>query len=231
MPGRGRCAAGLLGLVVMVLCACSAPSVAARQQPQPLQQSKTTAVSPPATPATPQPSPSARHTSQPRLAPKAPQALPPKGEPVGVRIARPGHVVLEASIEGPIGLPANGILEPSKNQVYWYRNGSWPKPGFPGPAVLVGHITYFGSKGVFWSLSQTQPGDTVRVRYSSGDSVAFKVTAKPQHIDKNHLPVKKIWKATVTPELRLITCDPNTTFANGHFAGNIIVYADKMVSR
>lgn len=228
MYGRGRCAAGLLCLLVMILCACSAPSVASGR-PSVTQQTRATTAGPqPAVSATSSSKTTQRHRHAPAT-PKRRQASPPKGNPVSVRIAGHGRTVLAADIGGPIGLSTGGIIEPRDDTVRWYQNGSWPKPGYPGPALLVGHITYLGNKGVFWKLSQTRPGDTVTVRYSSGDTAAFKVTALPQHIDKNHLPVKRIWNATVRPELRLITCDPDTPFANGHYAGNVIVYADEMI--
>lgn len=228
MLKRGRCAAGLLGLLVMVLCACSAPSIASGQQPMP---SNTIAAPHPAASATNQQGSSTTTHSSRTSATRAPhQVKPPKGNPVGVRIARAGRTVLEAPIGGPIGLPANGILEPTDDTVRWYKAGTWPKPGYSGPSVLVGHITFLGNKGVFWSLGNSRPGDVVTVRYSSGQAVAFRVTAL-QHLAKTKLPVGKIWNATAKPELRLITCDPNTPFANGHYAGNIIVYADVMLAR
>ena len=38
-----------------------------------------------------------------------------------------------------VGLKKNGAMQtPDPGEIGWYRNG--PKPGDPGPAVLVGHV-------------------------------------------------------------------------------------------
>lgn len=170
-----------------------------------------------------------------------PKFSAPRGEPTGVRITRLGKTLMsEQKISGSVGLKRDSkgnlvyregrtVLEPPDSNVAWYHeNGAWPKPGYPGPSVLVAHINHNGKPGAFWNLQVVKPGDSVGVSYSSGDTVTFIITAveRPQKV---FLPSDKIWNATKRPVLRLVTCDPVTDFQNGHYLGNVLVYADQLV--
>lgn len=160
---------------------------------------------------------------------QTPKALTPRGNPVKVRVTRRGVKILSEPISGPVNLQPDQDLVPPLSSVAWFYQKVWPKPGFPGPSVLVGHIIQQGKHGVFWNLQSVLRGDTIQITYSSGDIVTFTVT-EVDHTQKVDLPSAKIWNPTKVPELRLVTCDPDTTFKDGHFAGNILVYADQLVS-
>ena len=169
-----------------------------------------------------------------------PKFSAPRGEPTGVRITRQSATVMsQQKISGPVGLKRDSkgnlvlregriVLEPPDSYVAWYHEGAWPKPGFPGPSVLVAHINHNGAHGAFWDLQAAKPGDRVRVSYSSGDTVTFIITAV-ERTKKLLLPGDKIWNATKLPVLRLVTCDPVTDFQNGHYLGNVLVFADQLV--
>lgn len=152
----------------------------------------------------------------------------PISGPVGLKRDSQGNLVTR------LGLP---VLEPPDDSVGWYHEqGAWPKPGFPGPSVLVAHITHQGDPGPFFSLARVNGlqsgakiGDRIIVTYSSGDQVTFIVT-DVDHPEKVELPGGKIWNKTQKPVLRLITCDPTTPFVNGHYLGNVLVYADQLVA-
>ncbi len=232
---RWRIYFGLLAFVGFVV---SAPLALSTARPD------TPSLPPPLVVATSQPGPGSTSpvtTNAP--SPSATKTIAaPRGNPVRVRITRQTSVVLSEPISGPVGLKRDSkgnlvlsdgrkVLEPPPTTVGWYHEqGGWPKPGFPGPSVLVAHISHKGNPGPFWNLDLVAAGDLVAVAYSSGDAVTFLVTQNPVRMPKLKLPSDKIWNDTNRPVLRLITCDPNTPFRSGHYAGNIIVYADRLVN-
>jgi hypothetical protein len=139
---------------------------------------------------------------------------------------RRGGQLVDAKIV-PSGLDDSGILAPPAGVVGWYDEPGWPKPGFPGAAILAGHInTRRYGPDTFARLPEVRPGALVRVRYSSGDEVEFVVT-KSAAVPKQQTPQDdSIWDAgNPRPLLRLITCDPTTPVKGGHYVGNWVVWA------
>lgn len=229
----------LIGSVALVVFGMSAPLALSTARPDSL------SLPTPTVDTTLQPSPfstSPVTTGTPAKS-TAKKLATPRGNPIRVRITRQGHLVLNEPISGPIGLKRDNkgnlvysndrtVLEPPPTTVGWYHEQkAWPKPGFPGPSVLVAHISRKGNPGPFWNLDLVATGDLVAVAYDSGTTVTFLVTQNPVHLLKLKLPTDKIWNGTNRPVLRLITCDPATPFRAGHYAGNIIVYADRLVSQ
>lgn len=105
----------------------------------------------------------------------------------------------------------------------WYDRG--PKPGEPGPAVLVGHINSAAyGPDVFARLVEIAPGDEIHVDLADGSTVTFEATSN-ERTPKDYLPTERIWSGDDEPVLRLITCggrfDPNV----GSHLDNDIVYA------
>jgi sortase (surface protein transpeptidase) len=147
-------------------------------------------------------------------------------------VSRRGKGFIDKRISQPVGLTNEGgkrVLYPPVDTVGWYKEGRWQaKPGYPGPSVLVAHISYHGKPGPFWLLPEVRKGDQIMVTYSSGDKVTFVVTGV-EHTEKIALPVDKIWIASNDPVLWLVTCDPDTPFRNGHYAGNVLVRAVPVV--
>ena len=162
-------------------------------------------------------------------------AVSPRGEPVRVVITRGEEIVLDREITGSIRLRPVGDelwLVPPRGVVNWVNDPRLvgAKPGFPGSAMLAGHISQAGKPGPFYGLTQTQLGDTVTVAYDSGDRVTGPVEdiLRPEKLD---LPVEKI-RSGDKPVLWLVTCDPSTPFVNGHYLGNVLVYVGQLtVSR
>jgi hypothetical protein len=163
----------------------------------------------------------------------APQKI---GGPVGLKRDSKGNLVKR------LGLT---VLEPGSDVGWYHEQGTWPKPGFPGPSVLVAHISHgLDVPGPFFSLVSikgvqegVREGDRVTVTYTLDGNIKSKVIDKVVFIvtqvdrpEKVELPVSKIWNKTQKPVLRLVTCDPTTPFVNGHYLGNVIVYADVMVA-
>jgi sortase (surface protein transpeptidase) len=128
----------------------------------------------------------------------------------------------------PVGLKPDGAMQtPTFGIAGWYDKG--PKPGTPGPAVLLAHVDS-KAKGpdVFFRLRELKPGDRVTVRYADREST-FAVTGKEQTA-KTALPASRIWNGASTPVLRLITCGGAFDRKAGSYLDNIIVYADQLLS-
>jgi Sortase domain len=111
-----------------------------------------------------------------------------------------------------IGLRADGAMQvPDPDQVGWYRPG--PRPGAPGPAVLIGHVDTRTGPAVFYRLQRLRPGDEILI------------VGRLERHPKTELPTRRIWTATSEPLLRLITCGGSFDRATGHYRDNLIVYA------
>lgn len=219
-PGASRrslLAAGLLGVGVLTGCGGRPRSPA----PSPAPAQPTAAPSPVAlTTPTPTPSPTAAAT------PRA--SRDPAGSPDRVVLMRgDGTTLVDAPVR-PVGLDERGVLSPPGGVVGWYDEPGWPRPGHPGAAILAGHVGTPGNgPDVFRRLPQARRGDTVSVRYDSGDVVRF-VVRRSAGMPKQQTPTDDtIWDAgNPEPLLRLITCDPRTPLARGHYEGNWVLWAD-----
>ena len=122
-----------------------------------------------------------------------------------------------------VGRKPNGAMEvPRPAQVGWYRLG--PRPGEPGPAVLVGHVDSRIGPAVFHRLGQLRPGDEILVGQPDGTTTRFLASRLEQH-PKTALPTSRIWTRTDRPELRLITCAGTFDRNTGHYRDNLILYA------
>ncbi|KAB2588761.1 class F sortase [Streptomyces arboris] len=125
-----------------------------------------------------------------------------------------------------LGLNADGTVEvpPAEKGMTagWYTGGA--VPGRPGPAVLIGHNdTRFG-RAVFHDLKDIRKGAEVRVRGGDGKSLSFTVTGK-ETVSKKAFPTERVYGATQSSTLRLVTCD-GAFDAEGHPVDNLIVYAE-----
>ena len=146
-----------------------------------------------------------------------------------VATGRPGpstisipKIGVKAAIVG-VGLKKNGAMQtPGPGQVGWYKGG--PKPGDPGPAVLVGHVDTRTGPDVFYRLRDLRPGDEILVGRADGTTARFLVGRLERH-PKTALPASRIWTKAKRPLLRLITCAGSFDRATGHYRDNLILYA------
>jgi sortase (surface protein transpeptidase) len=121
-----------------------------------------------------------------------------------------------------VGLKPDGAMEtPDFGDAGWYDLG--PRPGAPGPAVLVAHVHGPAGDDVFARLDDLQPGDRVTVKRTDGRST-FVVEAVEQAA-KDALPYERIWNGTETPVLRLITCGGKPDPVTRMYPDNTIVFA------
>jgi hypothetical protein len=123
-----------------------------------------------------------------------------------------------------LGLTPGGALQvPSSFKVAgWYDRG--PRPGAPGPAVIVGHVDSVAGPGIFYQLSALRPGDRAYVRRSDGTLAVFRVTAVRTY-RKDRFPTAAVYGPTPGPQLRLITCGGTFDPARRSYLSNVVVYA------
>lgn len=151
----------------------------------------------------------------------SPSASAEVGMPTRLQI--PAIEVDEALV--PVGLLANGAMQtPDFGLAAWYELG--PRPGAPGPAVLLAHVDSKAGPDVFHRLRELQPGDRVTVYHQFG-SATFAVDGLEQ-VDKQQLPYDRIWPETTEPVLRLITCGGAFDHDTGSYRDNIIAYAHQV---
>jgi sortase (surface protein transpeptidase) len=157
--------------------------------------------------------------------PDQPHPLPAR--PTGPMTISIPSIGVKAGIVG-IGLQADGALQvPDPDKVGWYKRG--PRPGAPGPAVLIGHLDNRTGPAVFYRLRELRPGDKILIRQRHGPTTKFIVGRLERH-PKTALPTKRIWTTTSKPLLRLITCGGSFDHTTGHYRDNLIVYAARASS-
>ena len=130
------------------------------------------------------------------------------------------------------GLDDNGALEvppvDQPLQASWW-DGS-PRPGEPGPAVILGHVDGTcpdgrkGCPGIFKRLGELDEGyliDISRVDNTSATFIVYKVA----EYDKDSFPTREVYGNTEGPELRLVTCSGPFDRRAGHYENNTVVFA------
>jgi sortase family protein len=123
-----------------------------------------------------------------------------------------------------LGRLPDGSLEVPKDwdTAGWYDGG--PRPGQPGPAVILGHVDSTTGPAVFYRLRALRPGDSVRVGLADGRILVFRVT-RVQRYPKDEFPTDAVYFPTLNRELRLITCGGEFDYARHSYLDNIVVYA------
>jgi sortase (surface protein transpeptidase) len=120
-------------------------------------------------------------------------------------------------------LPDGSIEVPHAwNTAGWYDQG--PRPGQPGPAVILGHVDSKSGPAVFYRLRDLRPGDIVRVGLTDGRTLVFRVQ-RTERYPKDKFPTEAVYFPTLDRELRLITCGGDFDYAKGSYVDNIVVYA------
>lgn len=155
-------------------------------------------------------------------APRAPAASAATGTaaPSRLRIASIG---VDAAFTR-LGLASDGTIEVpgDPGEVGWYTNG--PAPGDLGPAVALGHLDSAIGPAVFYRLGQLKPGGRIDVAREDGVTLRFAVQRVATY-SVDAFPTAEVYGATAGPELRLITCGGQYSFARRRYLSNVVVYA------
>ncbi|GAA3337280.1 hypothetical protein GCM10020358_12960 [Amorphoplanes nipponensis] len=125
-----------------------------------------------------------------------------------------------------LGLRDDGtVAVPEKTDVAgWYEGG--PRPGQPGPAVILGHVDSRTGPGVFVNLSTVRRGTEIRVDRADGSTVRFRVR-KVSQVAKTRFPTDLVYAPSLDPTLRLVTCGGSFDRSRGSYRDNVIVFADQ----
>jgi len=175
---------------------------------------------PPAAPgSTPSPTPAVTVTEAVRSFTSARDYRTPPG-PVAVAIP----AIAVASDLQPLHRAADGTIEvPEWHHAGWWAEG--PKPGQPGPAVILGHVDSASGRDVFYRLDELQPGDDVIVTLADGREVRF-VIRRLEHHPKSSFPSEAVYAPSLHPGLRLVTCGGSFDRSTRHYRDNVIAFAD-----
>jgi LPXTG-site transpeptidase (sortase) family protein len=104
----------------------------------------------------------------------------------------------------------------------WFAGG--PRPGQPGPAVVIGHVDWDHSPAVFFRLREMKPGQAVYVDRADGTTQEFRVTQVRQ-VAKDDFPTADVYAPDLESSLRLITCGGRFDYDTHNYLDNVIVFA------
>jgi LPXTG-site transpeptidase (sortase) family protein len=104
----------------------------------------------------------------------------------------------------------------------WFDGG--PKPGQPGPAVIIGHVDWDHSPAVFFRLRELEPGEDVYVDRADGSTLRYRIT-KVRQVAKSDFPTADVYAPDLEPSLRLITCGGDFDSTTRNYLDNVIVFA------
>jgi hypothetical protein len=123
-----------------------------------------------------------------------------------------------------LGLQPDGtVAVPQRTDVAGWWDGG-PRPGQPGPAVLLGHVDSKTGPGVFIGLHQLTAGSLIVVERADGSSAAFTITALDR-VPKTRFPTDLVYAPTLDPTLRLVTCGGSFDRSKGSYRDNVIAFA------
>ena len=104
----------------------------------------------------------------------------------------------------------------------WFEEG--PRPGQPGPAVILGHVDSKRGPAVFYRMRTLRQGADVYVDRADGSTATFRVTSV-ERVPKDKFPTDLVYAPTLEPSLRLITCGGSFDPAARSYLDNVIAYA------
>jgi len=125
----------------------------------------------------------------------------PSGWPKQLQIPR---IRVTASVEDKSLSNVADLHVPSKwDEVAWYDRG--PRPGDRGRATIFGHKDSTCCPAVFWRLGELRSGDTLRVIYTGGRTLTFRVLWEKVY-QSTRLPMTWLFGHTRDRGLTLMTC-------------------------
>jgi sortase (surface protein transpeptidase) len=225
-PWRRR---GLLLAVILGAAAFTGAGAAGGRSPA-AAQAVPVAV-PPALP--PAPSDATPATPRPDSPPEGP-SVDLSGSPTGVPASAPVPAAIDIPSIGvrsdvvPLGRNPDGTLQvpDSFTVAGWYAGG--PRPGDPGPALIVGHVDSYRGPAVFFRLKDLVPGDLIRVS-AAGGSEQFRVDSLAT-FSKDQFPTALVYGPVPDRALRLVTCGGSFDDARHSYRADVVVFATEIPS-
>ena len=194
-----------------------------------------TPVPPASQPGLNEPAPSAPSSTEPSVVPTAPAPGPTPqaatladARPVGVAPASltvPAMELTESLI--PLGIQSDGTMEVPEDydDVGWFTGGGLP--GGVGPTVIAGHVDSRSGPAVFFRLGEMVVGDRFTVAGVDGTTFDYEVYKIEDHA-KAEFPTVDVFGATMTDEVRLITCGGEYNESIGRYTDNLVVFASRV---
>jgi len=204
-----------VGLVWAALARPAIPDAATDPAPNDHGTSSTSSSAPP--PPSERPTAGADQTA---LRDKTKGLVLPESEPMAVSIPRIG--VRSTLVD--LGFDKDGAMEVPQDpaEAGWFSPG--PAPGALGPAVIAGHVTWEGARGVFYRLGTLRRGDEVTVTRKDGKTAVFTVT-RVARFSKSRFPSRAVYGRIDHAGLRLITCGGTYDAVRHTYLDNVIVFA------
>ncbi|HEV7655142.1 MAG TPA: class F sortase [Mycobacteriales bacterium] len=143
-------------------------------------------------------------------------ALPSRLRIPAIDLVTPALQELGRASDKSIALPTRPEL------AGWFKGG--PRPGQPGPAVIIGHVDWDHSGAVFFRLREMKPGESVFVDRADGSTAEFTVTQVRQ-VSKSDFPTADVYAPDLDSSLRLITCGGQFDYSTHNYLDNVIVFA------
>jgi len=131
---------------------------------------------------------------------------------------RAGVVQVGRADDGSIATP----VEDPAGTAGWYGLG--PSPGEDGTAVIVGHVDTDSKPAVFGKLAQLETGKLVEVKRKDRRVATFTVESV-ERFPKMSFPADRVFAATDSPRLVLVTCGGAWVGGDVGYADNVIVFA------
>jgi sortase (surface protein transpeptidase) len=130
---------------------------------------------------------------------------------------------VDSSLMG-LGLDAQGAMQvPAEGfPAGWYTGA--PTPGETGPAVIAGHVDWAGAPGVFFELTNLEPGAEIAVTREDGSIARFEVT-EVTTFPKDEFPTDLVYGTLDYAGLRLITCGGAFDESASSYQDNVVAFA------
>jgi len=150
-------------------------------------------------------------------------ALPAGVAPVSLTV--PAMELTESLI--PLGIQSDGTMEVPEDydDVGWFTGGGLP--GGVGPTVIAGHVDSRSGPAVFFRLGEMVVGDRFTVSGVDGTTFDYEVYKIEDHA-KAEFPTVDVFGATMTDEVRLITCGGEYNESIGRYTDNLVVFASRV---
>jgi sortase (surface protein transpeptidase) len=127
----------------------------------------------------------------------------------------------------PLGIQSDGTMEVPEDydDVGWFTGGGLP--GGVGPTVIAGHVDSRSGPAVFFRLGEMVVGDRFTIAGVDGTNFDYEVYKVEDHA-KAEFPTVDVFGATMTDEVRLITCGGEYNESIGRYTDNLVVFASRV---